>query len=308
MTFRLLVADLDSPSYFVATAAAELGCFAQEGIEIELVRDYGAEKGPALLRAGTVHFLGGPAYIASQEFPDCKGVKLICALSQYSYWFLAVRADLDIERGDMNGLRGLRISASQPWPELGLKYLLADSGIDLVRDNIQIVPPPKSIDPRWKGRAGIEAIEQKIADAYWGNGMRAALGEHEGIAKLHLDLRRGDGPPGARWYNFAALTVTDALIAEHPEIVAAAVRAIVRAQKALQANPGLSTAIAKRLFHPEEVPLIAGLIERDAPFYDAHISPEAIDGLNRFAHGIGLISAPIPYEHLVASQFSRFWA
>ena len=116
--FKLLVADLDSPSYFVATAAAELGCFKEEGIEVELVRDYGAEKGPALLRAGTVHFLGGPAYIASQEFPDCKGAKLICALSQYSYWFLAVRADLDVRRGDINGLKGLRISASQPWPEL----------------------------------------------------------------------------------------------------------------------------------------------------------------------------------------------
>lgn len=305
--FRLLVADLDSPSYFVATAAAELGCFAQEGIEIELVRDYGAEKGPALLRDGAIHFLGGPAYIASQEFPNCKGAKLICALSQYSYWFLAVRADLDIKRGDMSRLKGLRISASQPWPELGLRYLLADAGIDLDRDNVRIVPPPRSVDSRWKGRAGIEAIKQSIADAYWGNGMRAALGEREGVAKLHLDLRRGDGPPRARWYNFPALTVTETLIDEQPEVIAGAVRAIVKAQKALKADPALSTAIADRLFHPEEVPLIAELIARDTPFYDAHISPEAVEGLNKFAHGIGLISEPIPYERLVASEFSRFW-
>jgi NitT/TauT family transport system substrate-binding protein len=305
--FQLLVADLDSPSYFVATAAVELGCFEKEGIEVELVRDYGAEKGPALLRAGTVHFLGGPAYIASQEFPDCKGAKLICALSQYSYWFLAVRTELDVRRGDMNALKGLRISASQPWPELGLKYLLADAGIDLERDNVRIVPPPKSVDPRWKGRAGIEAIKQNIADAYWGNGMRAALGEREGIAKLHLDLRRGDGPPGARWYNFPALTVTETFIGKHPDVVAGAVRAIVRAQKALKADPALATAIAVRLFHPEEVPLIAELVAGDAPFYDAHISSEAVDGLNRFACSIGLFAEPIPYERLVASQFCQFW-
>jgi NitT/TauT family transport system substrate-binding protein len=63
--YRLLVADLDSPSYFVATAAVELGCFKQEGVDVELVRDYGADKGPALLHDGTVHFLGGPAYVAS---------------------------------------------------------------------------------------------------------------------------------------------------------------------------------------------------------------------------------------------------
>ena len=38
--------------------------------------------------------------------------------------------------------------------------------------------------------------------------VRDAIGESLGVAKLHLDLRRGDGPPGARWYNFAALTTT----------------------------------------------------------------------------------------------------
>jgi NitT/TauT family transport system substrate-binding protein len=305
--FQLLVADLDSPSYFVATAAAELGCFSDEGLEVRLVRDYGAEKGPELLRTGEVHFLGGPAYIASQEFPDCIGAKLICALSQYSYWFLAVRADLNLRRGDVDALKGLRISASQPWPELGLRYLLTDAGIDPERNNVRIVPPPKSVDARWKGRAGIEAIEQDIADAYWGNGMRAALGERHGIAKIHLDLRRGDGPPGARWYNFPALTTTDAFIDEHPEVVAGAVRAIVRAQRVLKADPSLATAIADRLFHSEEVPLIAELIARDAPFYDARISVEAVEGLNKFAQRIGLFSKPIPYDRLVALQFSRFW-
>jgi NitT/TauT family transport system substrate-binding protein len=305
--FRLLVADLDSPSYFVATAAVELGCFEQEGVDVELVRDYGAEKGPALLRDGMVHFLGGPAYVASQAFPNWKGVKLVCALSQYSYWFMAVRADLDVKRGDVDALKGLRISASQPWPEMGLRYLLADAGIDTERDNVRIVPPPASVDERLKGRAGIIAIEQNIADAYWGNGMRLALGERQGVAKLHLDLRRGDGPPDARWYNFPALTVTERFIDEQPDVAAGAVRAIVKAQKALKADPSLATGIADRLFHADEVPLIAGLIARDAPFYDASISPKAIEGLNKFANAIGLVSEPVPYDRLVASQFSRLW-
>src|SRR5689334_333099 len=103
--FRLLVADLDSPSYFVATAAVDLGFFKQEGIEIELV--LGAKNGPERLREGTLHFFGGPAFAATRAFPDWKGVKLICALSHYSYWFMAVRADLDVRRGDLNALKGL---------------------------------------------------------------------------------------------------------------------------------------------------------------------------------------------------------
>ena len=99
--FKLSVADLDSPSYFVATAAAELGFFREEGIDVELMREFGARTGPERLRDGALHFFGGPAYAATRAFPDWKGAKLLCALSQYSYWFLAVRADLAAKRGDL---------------------------------------------------------------------------------------------------------------------------------------------------------------------------------------------------------------
>ena len=53
--------------------------------------------------------------------------------------------------------------------------------------------------------------------------------------------------------------------------------------------------------------LIAGLIERDAPFYDAEISRDAVDGLMKFAKGHGLIKHAVPFENLVATQFSHLW-
>ena len=37
------------------------------------------------------------------------------------------------------------------------------------------------------------SLQENLADGFWGNGMRLALAEKAGIAKLHLDLRRGDG-------------------------------------------------------------------------------------------------------------------
>ncbi|HUI15309.1 MAG TPA: ABC transporter substrate-binding protein [Xanthobacteraceae bacterium] len=306
--FRLVVADLDSPSYFVATAAAELGFFKAEGVDIELERAYGALNGPARLRAGEVHFLGGPAYMAARAFPGWQGVRLLCALSQYSYWFLAVRADLDVRRGDLAALKGLRISSSTAFPELGLRHLLGQAGIDLTRDGVSIVPMPASKNEHFKYRVGVEALEQNIADAYWGNGMRLALGEKLGVAKPHLDLRRGDGPPGARFYNFAALTTTERLIEEQPNVAAGAVRAIVKAQAALKTDPSLATAIGERLFAPEAAALIAGLIARDAPFYDATIAAEAVDGINKFALANGLLKEPLPYERLVASEFRDLWS
>jgi NitT/TauT family transport system substrate-binding protein len=306
--YRLVVADLDSPSYFVATAAVELGFFREEGIDAEVERAYGALNGPERLRNGDVHFLGGPAYMATRAFPGWQGARLLCALAQYSYWFLAVRADLDVKRGDLGALKGLRISASTAFPEVGLRHMLKEAGIDLQRDRVSIVPLPSTKDEHLKYRVGVEALNQNSADAYWGNGMRLAIGEKLGVAKVHLDLRRGDGPPGARFYNFAALTTTERLIEEQPKVSAGAVRAIVKAQKALAADPSLATPIGERLFAPEAASLIAGLIARDAPFYGAAISAEAIDGINKFALANGLLAERLPYDRLVASQFRDLWS
>src|ERR1700716_1962875 len=55
--FRIWVPDLDSPSYFVAIAAVELGFFKQEGIDIEFI--YNTLEGPELMRDGKLDFIGG---------------------------------------------------------------------------------------------------------------------------------------------------------------------------------------------------------------------------------------------------------
>jgi NitT/TauT family transport system substrate-binding protein len=304
--YRVWVADLDSPSYFVATAAVELGYFKREGIDIEFV--YNTREGPALMREGKLDFMGGPSFVALRAFPEWKGVKVLCALAQYCYWFLAVRRDLDVKRGDLQALKGLRISAAVTDPGKLLRHMLDEAGLDLERDKIQIVPPPPTYgDKGYMARNGIDAITQGLADAYWGNGLRVALGEKLGIAKLHLDLRRGDGPPGARYYNFAALTAREQLVKEHPEVAAGAIRAVRSAQKALKADPSLATGIGEKLFPADEAPLIADLIARDAPFYDAVITREAIDGVMKFAKSFGLIKDVLPYDSVVATEFSGLW-
>jgi ABC-type nitrate/sulfonate/bicarbonate transport system substrate-binding protein len=304
--YHIWVADLDSPSYFVATAAVELGFFKREGIDIEFV--YNTREGPTLMREGKLDFMGGPSFVALRAFPEWKGVKVLCALAQYCYWFLAVRRDLDVKRGDLQALKGLRISAAVTDPGKLLRHMLDEAGLDLERDKIQIVPPPPTYgDKGYMARNGIDAITQGQADAYWGNGLRVALGEKLGIAKLHLDLRRGDGPPGARYYNFAALTAREQLVKEHPEVAAGAIRAVRSAQKALRADPSLATGIGEKLFPADEAELIAPLIARDAPFYDAVITREAIDGVMKFAKSFGLIKDVLPYEAVVATEFSALW-
>jgi ABC-type nitrate/sulfonate/bicarbonate transport system substrate-binding protein len=184
--------------------------------------------------------------------------------------------------------------------------MLIEAGIDVDNDEVKIVEslPSKSES---HSHDGIKAIQANLADGFWGNGMRLALAEKAGVAKLHLDLRRGDGPPGARHYNFAALTMTDAMIEKEPEVAAAAVRAIVATQKALKADPSLAKNVGDELFPGDEADMIPVLVGRDAPFYDATITPEAVEGLNKFAMANGLLDRPLAYEQLAAIQFQDLW-
>jgi hypothetical protein len=126
---------------------------------------------------------------------------------------------------------------------------------------------------------------------------------------LHLDLRRGDGPPDARHYNFAALAVTEALIEKEPQVsaAAAAVRAIVSTQKALKADSTLAKIVGDQLFPGDEADMIPILVARDAPFYDATITFEAIEGLNKFAVANGLLNQRLAYDQIAAVQFKDIW-
>src|SRR5207302_648183 len=128
-----------------------------------------------------------------------------------------------------------------------------------------------------------------------------------GVGTVVLDVRRGDGPPVARGYTFPALVATDRTIADHQEMTAAEVRAIVRAQQALRGDPNMATRAATDLFPATETGLIAELIERDLPYYDPKIEPETVEAMNGFAERAGLLSSPVPYENVVATQFREFW-
>src|SRR5262249_31834109 len=108
-------------------------------------------------------------------------------------------------------------------------------------------------------------------------------------------------------YTMASIATTDRLIERSPEIAAAAVRAIVKTQAALKDNVSLATGIGRKLFPLQEAELIAELIRRDLPYYEAKITPEFVAGMNAFARSVGILSGDVPYERVVATQFAELW-
>jgi ABC-type nitrate/sulfonate/bicarbonate transport system substrate-binding protein len=141
-------------------------------------------------------------------------------------------------------------------------------------------------------------LEEGKIDGFWANGMGAEVAVRSGIGTLVLDARR-EGSEEAKGYTFPALVATQKLIDENPGAAAGAVRAIMNAQQALKDDPEKATAVGRKLFPPTEASMIAELIRRDLPFYDASISKQTVDSMNRFAQEMGLLSKPVHYRQVV---------
>jgi NitT/TauT family transport system substrate-binding protein len=304
---KIAVPDVISNSYFPAVAAVELGFFAAEGLDVELELVFPVHKAYAALRDGTVDFVGGSAHSALSAFPEWRGVKLICAQAQGMYWFLVMRFDLGARRGDVAIVKGRRIGAA-PWVEMGLRRLLVEAGIDLERDQVTIAPVPGATGAGVNfGVTAARALEAGKIDGFWANGMGAEVAVRGGFGTVVLDVRRGDGPAGCFNYTMASVATSETLIARAPEQAAAAVRAIVKTHGALRQNVELAARVGKKLFPPAEAALIVDLIRRDLPSYHPAISPGFVVGMNDFARHIGILNGPVPYDKVVATQFSHLW-
>jgi NitT/TauT family transport system substrate-binding protein len=306
-TVKLAIPDLISNSYFPAVAAVELGFFRSEGVDAALETIFPVDRAYAALKDGSVDFVGGSAHSALAAFPEWQGVKLLCAQGQGMYWFLVMHSRFNARRGDVGCVKGRRIGAA-PWVDLGLRRLLIEAGIDIARDEVRIAPVPGTQGAGVNfGVTAAKALQEQQIDGFWANGMGAEVAVRSGAGTIVLDVRRGDGPKPCFNYTLASVAVTDRLIEREPDVAAAAIRAVVKAQTALRADPGRATAVGQKLFPPSEASLIAELIARDVPFYDATISPEFVTGMNQFSRDVGILSGDAAYADVVATQFRDLW-
>ena len=304
---RIAVPDLVSNSYFPIIAAVELGFFKSQGFDASVDLLFPVPKTFAALRDGQLDFVVGSAHATLLAFPEWRGAKLLCAIGKHTYWFLVIRSDLKPKHGDLSIVKGLRIGAA-PGVDLSLKRMLIDAGIDPEKNNVRIMPIPGAIGPGVSfGLSAAKALEEGKLDGFWANGMGCEVALRRGVGTMVLDVRRGDGPAPARHYTFSALVATDQTIKDRPETVTAAIRAVMRAHKALKEDIIFATVVGKKRFPPSEAELIAELIRRDLPYYDSAISEESVASMNRFAQDIGLLTGSVPYDRVVATEFCHLW-
>jgi NitT/TauT family transport system substrate-binding protein len=304
---RIAIPDLVSNSYFPVVAAVTLGVCEREGLGISLELISPLIDCITALREGRVDFVGASAHAPLLAFPEWEGARLLCAQSRGTYWFLVMRKDLVVTRGDLAALKGRRIAAV-PFVAAALRRLLVEAGIDPARENIEITMPEAARKPGVNfGVAAAEALENGAVDGFFANGVGAEIAIAEGIGTMVLDVRRGDGPTGASRYTMPAVATTKRLIDADAKACAAMIRAIVKTHQLLKQDIELATVVGKKLFPPAEAALIARVVKRDLPYYAACISEAAVASMNRYSREVGLLEGTPAYADIVATEFAHLW-
>jgi NitT/TauT family transport system substrate-binding protein len=262
------------------------------------------EKALDALRDGSLEFLGCSSHLVVGGFPEWQGAKLLCAQAQGMYWFLVMRADLKAARGDLTVLKGRRIGAAY-WVGMTLRQLLTEGGIDPARDGVEIAPIPGAHGAGMSfGVIAAQALEDGRVDGFWANGMGAELAVRRGVGTVVIDARRDAGIPD---YTMASIVASDQLIKSSPEIAAAAVRAIVKAQQALKADVTLAGQIGREVFPQLEAGVITDIVRRDLPYYDPTITRDAVMRMIGFSQAAGILKRRPTYDEVVATQFRQLW-
>ena len=303
---RIATVDLISNTVFPLLAADELGLFKAEGLDVSIELE---PRGVQALRSGDVDLVAtGAVYHILTEFPEWKGAKVVVALSQGTPWLLVVRADLAAAKGDLSAIKGLRLSAAGGGPVQALKQMVIGAGIVPGRDFELIVDQPETRSPDVSfGVAAARELEAGLIDGFWANALGAETVVASGVGKVLIDVRRGDDPAGVRHFTFAALSTTDAYLERDAAGVEAVVRAVVKAQRMLRADPSLAQKIGEGKFPRDAAALIVRTIERDLPFYDPVITEEAVATMNAFAQAIGLLPGPVAYDQVVDVRMRQYW-
>ena len=305
---KIAIPDLISNSYFPAIAAVDLGFFREEGLDMELELIFPVDRTLEVLRDGDIQFVGGSAHSTPHAFPEWDGGKLLGSLAQGMYWFLILNKNIGAKQGDIEAVKGLNIGAA-PLVDLGLRQLLIEAGIDLEKDKVNIAPVPGAFQGNNVnfGVTAAQALEDGKIDGFWANGMGAEVAVTRGAGTMVVDARRGDGPSTAFNFTMPALITSQKMIDDEPDACAAAVRALVKTQKALREDVSLATEVGEKRFPETEAGLIAQVVERDLPFYTAAITEDFVVGMNKFQKDVGLVTGDFKYEQVVATQFMSEW-
>ena len=278
--------------------AIEEGYFAEEGLDVELVTGYGADKTMTALLSGEadIGFMGAEATIYSYAEGIEDSAVNFAQLTQRAGNFLVAREPIEDFRWDM--LKGKDVLGGRAggMPEMVFEYILSKNDIDKSDVNIDQSIDFGSTAAAFSGGQGEFTVEFEP---------HATSLELKGDGYVVASLGEASG-----YVPYTSFSAKKSYIEKNPEVIQAFTNAL---QKGMDYCAGhtpkeIAKVIAPQFAETEEETLeiiVARYAEQDTWKTDPSFEKEAFDLLQNILMDAGELDAPLPYEELVTTEFVK---
>lgn len=282
--------------------AIEEGYFEEEGIELDLVCGFGADKTMTAVISGEadIGFMGSEASIYTYAEGATDYVVNFAQLTQRAGNFLVAREEMpDFKWEDLKGhvVLGGRKGGM---PEMVFEYILKQNGIDPETD-LEI---NQNID--FGSTAAAFAENQGDFTVEFEPGATSLESEGEGYVVASLGEDSGYVP-------YTAFSAKQSYIAENPDIIQGFTNALQKGMDYVQAHtPGEIAAVIEPQFPETDLETITTIVTR---YYDQDtwksnliFEQSSFDLLQDILESAGELEERVPYEELVTTEFAAIAA
>ena len=280
-------------------AAIELGYFEEEGIDLELVTGFGADKTMTALISGEadIGFMGSEASIYTYSGGAKDAPVNFAQLTQRAGNFLVAREEMpDFTWEDLKG-KDVLGGRKGGMPEMVFEYILRQNGIDPATDvNIDQSIDFGSTAAAFSGGQGEFTVEFEPG---------ATTLEKEGVGYVVASLGTDSG-----YVPYTAYCTKTSFLEEHPDLVQAFTNALQKGMDYVNTHtPEEIAEVIAPQFTETDLDTITTIVtryyEQDTWKEDLVFEKESFELLQDILEGAGELEERVPYEELVTTEFAE---
>lgn len=279
--------------------AIEEGYFAEEGIELELVTGFGADKTMTAVLTGEadIGFMGSESTLYTYAGGTADYVVNFAQLTQRAGNFLVSRTPIDNFSWDMIKDKDVLGGRAGGMPEMVFEYILEKNGIDPAKD-LRI---DQSIDfgstaAAFSGGQGDFTVEFEP---------HATALEQKGEGYVVASLGEDSG-----YVPYTAFSAKKSYLEKHRDTVQAFTNALQKGMDYVQTHaPGEIAKVIAPQFAETDMDTLTAIVERyyNQDTWKANLifEKDAFDLLQNILDDAGVLEKRVPYEDLVTTEFAE---
>lgn len=279
--------------------AIEEGYFVEEGIKLELVTGFGADKVMSALLSGEadIGFMGSEATIYAYQQGANDKVMNFAQLTQRAGNFLVAREEMpDFQWTDLKG-KDILGGRKSGMPEMVFEYILKEKGMDPEKDmNIDRSIDFGSTAAAFSGGQGEFSVEFEPS---------ATMLEQEGAGYVVASCGVESG-----YVPYTAYSAKESYIEENPELIQGFVRALQKGMDYVNSHtPEEIAAMIEPQFEENDLETITAIVKRyqeqDTWKENLIFEQESFELLEDILESAGELEQPAPYEELVLTEYAE---